>query len=292
MRYINMTGYRPRGWQKKADQQLMALRHCAGSPQRSAYLNISANKIWNEHKQYFERLSHNKCWFSEARASVSDYAIEHFRPKKRIDLIKSKDNYSECRTVTDTNGYWWLSYEFENFRLAAYKPNQLKANYFPLASGSIIATELDNSWRREKYMLLDPCVKHDTTLLTYDGEKPIEANTNPLSIDHIRARISIKVYGLERMQRLKSARAIILQHLKNYYNEASRNWNAMNNHKGSNEEAYLLAKSNFSNNCGYIIKMLRPDKEFTMMVLAFLNGMNKYWVRNFIISVAKSKRYI
>ncbi|RZK15221.1 MAG: hypothetical protein EOO43_15360 [Flavobacterium sp.] len=292
MRYININGYRPTGWQKKADQQLKRLRLCADSLQRSIYLDTAANKIWNEHKRYFERLSHNKCWFSEARASVSDYAIEHFRPKKRIDLIKSKDGYSECRTATDTNGYWWLSYELENLRLAAYKPNQLKGTYFPLETGSSIARELDNSWRKEKFMLLDPCVKSDTKLITYDGQKPIEADTNPLSVEHIRARISINLYGLERIQRLKTARAIVLQHSKNYYNEALGNWTAMNINRGINHEAYQLAKTGFANNCGYIISMLRPDKEFTSMVLAFLKGMNKQWIRDYIIENAESKRYV
>ncbi|WP_232538851.1 hypothetical protein [Chitinophaga tropicalis] len=287
-----MAGYKPRGWQRKADVHLKALRHCADMQQRKAYLDTSTHKVWNEHKKKFERLSHGKCWFSEARATVSDYAIEHFRPKKGVDLIKSKDEYRECRTATDPNGYWWLSYELENFRLAAYKPNQLKANYFPLEAGSIIAKELDNSWRKEKYMLLDPCIEGDTTLLTYDGERPIEANPNPLSIEHIRARISIKVYGLDRLQRLKSARAVVLQYLKNYYNEASRNWNAMNSNRGNNQEAYQLAKIGFSNNCGYIIAMLRPDKEFTMMVLAFLKGMNKQWIRDHILTLAERKRYI
>lgn len=291
MRYINTTGYNPRNWLKESNIRLMALRACATSQLRKDYLDVNANKTWNRHKAAFERLSHDKCWFSEAYASVSDYAIEHFRPKKKVDLIRSKDTYPEKRTSSDTNGYWWLSYDIENFRLASYKPNQLKGNYFPLESTSTIATPLDNSWRREKNMLLDPCVKGDTELLTYSGIEPVESDSDPTSVSHVRARISIKIYGLK-FQRLVNARSREYQHARNYYNEASRNWNAMNTHRGNNQPAYDLAKTNFSNNCGYLISMLRPDKQFTRMILAFLVGMNKQWIVDYILSIASAKKYI
>lgn len=291
MRYINKFGYQPKNWLRISNIHTLALKTCATSTLRKAYLDVRANKAWNDHKRAFERLSHGKCWFTEAYSSVSDFAIEHFRPKKKVDLVTSKDSYAEKRTAPDLNGYWWLSYEIENLRLASYKPNQIKGNYFPLESTSVIATPLNNSWRKEVNMLLDPCVKADIELLTYSDTLPIEADTNPLSTNHIRARISIKVYGLK-FQRLVSARAREFQHAKNYYNEASRNWNAMNNSRGVNHEVYELAKTSFSNNCGYLITMLRPDKQFTRMILAFLIAMNKDWVRNYILQIASLKKYI
>lgn len=292
MRHINTIGYKPKGWQNKADRHLQALKRCVTGTDRGVYLETAANKTWNEHKKHFERLGHYKCWFSEANASVSDYAIEHFRPKKKVYLIKSKDDYPERRTATDVNGYWWLSYELENLRLAAYKPNQLKGNYFPLESTSILATPNNNSWVKEKIILLDPCIKKDTELLSYDGVKPIEANTDPTSIDHIRARVSIKVYGLESFDRLKTARATVFQHAKNYFDEADRNWNAMNAYRGTNQVAYDLAKDGLANNCSYLASMLRPDKQFTRMVLAFLKGMNKSWIQTYVLDFASDNRYI
>lgn len=291
MRYINNTGYNPRNWLKESNIRLLALRNCATSQLRKDYLDLPANKTWNRHKAAFEKLSHHKCWFTEAYASVSDYAIEHFRPKKKIDLIRSKDPYAEKRTTSDTNGYWWLSYEIENFRLASYKPNQLKGNYFPLESTSIVATPLNNSWRKEKNMLLDPCIKSDTVLLTYSGTEPIEANTDTTSVDHIRARISIKVYGLK-FQRLVNARAKEYTHAKNYYENALTNWDAMNANRGNNQVAYDLAKANFSINCGHLVSMLRPDKQFTRMILAFLVAANKNWVNDYILRIATEKKYI
>lgn len=290
MRYINKLGYQPRNWLRESNIHSLALKTCATSILQKAYLDIPGNKVWNNHKKAFERLSHGKCWFTEAYSSVSDYAIEHFRPKKKVDLIASKDPYPERRTVPDLTGYWWLSYDIENFRLASYKPNQIKRNYFPLASTSIIATPLNNTWKKEVNMLLDPCIKADSELLTYSGIDPIESNTDTASIEHIRARISIKVYGLK-FQRLVNARSREYQHAKNYFNEASRNWNAMNVYRGVNQDAYHLAKTNFSNNCGYLIAMLRPDKQFTKMILAFLIGTNKNWINQYVLQMADSKKY-
>lgn len=149
MRYINIKGYNPKIWKKEQRLKLLALRACADSTARKTFLDTAGNKTWNHHKPSFEKLSHGKCWFTEANATVSDYAIEHFRPKKKIDLITSKDDYPEKRTASDINGYWWLAYELENLRLAAYKPNQLKGNYFPLRSDSVIATADNNTWRKE-----------------------------------------------------------------------------------------------------------------------------------------------
>lgn len=289
MRYINRIGYQPRNWLKESNIRIMGLKSCATSQLRKDY--IDNNKSWNKHKNAFERISHGKCWFTEAYASVSDYAIEHFRPKKKVNLIRNIDAYQERRIVYDAEGYWWLSYDLENLRLASYAPNKVKGTYFPLESTSMVAMPLDSSWKKEKNMLLDPCVKSDTDLLTYSGIEPIESDTTAASINHIRARISIKVYGLK-FQRLVNARAREFQHSKNYYNEASRNWNAMNIHRGVNQVAYDLAKTSFSNNCGYLITMLRPDKQFTRMILAFLIAANKDWVRNYILQVASEKKYI
>ena len=291
MRFINTKGYNPKDWQREQQFKLLALRGCINKEARSAFLNVANNKTWNRHKAYFEKLSHGKCWFTEANATVSDYAIEHFRPKNKVDLITSKDDYAEKRNSSDVNGYWWLAYELENLRLAAYKPNQLKGNYFPLRNDSIIATAHNNSWRKEIPMLLDPCVANDVSLLTYEGVEPVPSNSDETEIDHIRARISIKVYGLKH-DKLKKARSRSYEEAKNYYRTCERNWEAIQNYAGVNPEAYQLALENFSDNCTNLVEMLRPDKQFTRMILAFLTCMNKQWIQAYILQIATSRKYI
>jgi hypothetical protein len=291
MRHINTSGYNPKGWTSIAQKKTVEITACPTNIARKAYLDIAANQVWVQHKIAFERMSHNKCWFSEAYATVSDFQLEHFRPKKKVDLIKSKDDYSEKRKVADYNGYWWLAYELDNFRLAGGKPNQKKGNYFPLETNSILAREKDNSWRKENFMLLDPCNKSDVQLLSYSGVEPIETNPDINSHEHIRARISIKVYGLK-LQKLKNARSRVFEAAKNYYENCKLNWDAMNQYNNINQEAYDLAKQNFDLNCSNLILMLRPNREFTKMVLDFLIGLNRLWIKQYILDIAESIGYI
>lgn len=291
MRFINTLGYNPKKWEKEQQLKLMALRACANRAERITFLDTPQNKTWNQHKSSFEKLSHGKCWFTEANSTVSDYSIEHFRPKKRVELITNKDEYPEKRTTTDINGYWWLAYNIENLRLASYKPNQLKRNYFPIRNDSNIATADNNSWKKEIPMLLDPCIESDVQLLTYAGVEPRPSNPDDTTLEHIRARISIIVFGLKH-DRLKRARSRIFEEAKNYYRNCERNWDAMDNFRGVNAEAYELAFKNFQDNCANLVGMLRPDKQFTRMIQAFLEGMNKPWIINYIINIAAARKYI
>jgi hypothetical protein len=291
MRFINTNGYSPKDWQKEQQLKLLALRGCINKDARTTFFKVANNKTWNRHKEYFEKLSHGKCWFTEANASVSDYAIEHYRPKNKVNLIAAKDNYTEKRNSSDVNGYWWLAYELENLRLAAYKPNQLKGNYFPLRIDSIIATANNNSWRKEIPMLLDPCVATDVALLTYDGVEPVPSNPDETEIQHIRARISIKVYGLKH-GKLKKARSRIFEEAKNYFRNCERNWVAIQKYDSLKAEAYQLALENFRDNCSNLVEMLRPDKQFTRMILAFLTSMNKQWIKDYILNIASNRKYI
>ncbi|KFF03873.1 HNH endonuclease family protein [Chryseobacterium luteum] len=291
MRYINVEGYNPKSLKIVSQKKLSEMISKVSIAEKKAYLDVPDNQIWTKYKRGFERLSHNKCWFTEAYSTLSDFHIEHFRPKKKIYLIKNKDPYIEERIATDNNGYWWLSFELGNFRLAGGKPNQYKGNYFPLESGSKVAKELDNSWRNEKPMFLDPCVKEDVELITYDGVEPKESNPDINSLEHIRARISIKIYALK-INKLKNARSRIFEVAKNYYNSAELNWKALNENNGVNQVAYNLAKENFDVSCSNLVLMLKPNKEFTRMVLVFLVSTNLDWIEEYIIDVAKANKFI
>jgi hypothetical protein len=291
MRYINTSGYNPKKLKIESQKKLVEISSKPTIEEKKAYLDVVNNQIWTKHKAEFTKLSHNKCWFTEAYATVSDFQIEHFRPKKRVQLTIKKDKYIEARTTSDGNGYWWLSYELENFRLAGGKPNQYKGSYFPLESGSRIASAANSSWRLEKPMFIDPCEKKDVELLTYDGVEPKESNPDVNSLEHIRARISINIYGLK-INKLKNARSQIYEVAKNYYRNAETNWAAMGENNGSNQVAYNLAKQNFDSNCSYLVFMLKPNKEFTRMVLAFLIASNQLWIQEYVIDIAKNNKFI
>ncbi|WP_278009205.1 hypothetical protein [Flavobacterium gyeonganense] len=150
---------------------------------------------------------------------------------------------------------------------------------------------MNGSWKLEEPIFIDPCKKEDVELITYDGVEPKEANPDIDSIEHVRARISINLFGLK-INKLKNARSKVFEITKNFYNSAELNWNAMNDNIGVNENVYNLAKQNFDNNCSYLVYMLKPNKEFTRMVLAFLIAANQPWVNIYVIDIAKELKFI
>lgn len=292
MRHINTTGLNPKKYKIAAQKKTTELKALNTIIAKHAYIENANNKIWNELKKVFEHLSHNKCWFTEAYAGISDYAIEHFRPKKRINLIRSFNDYPERRNATDTEGYWWLAYDFSNLRLAGFKPNQLKKNYFPLETNSPIATDSINIWEREIPLLLDPCVLDDTRLIRYDGVVPTEADLDVESLNHIRTKVSIHVYGLDRIPRLNKERSITYEHARSYHKNANSSWEQMLSYDDPDNPAFIYAYEMYESNCKNLICMLRPDKPFTKMIYDFLFALNTEWVERDIIEIARQKNYI
>lgn len=293
MRFIDLTGYTSPDFAIQAAIKNNELKRLdpENNDNYKAYLDLPANTVWNLLKSDFENLSKKKCWYTEAFASISDFQIDHFRPKKRVSLIKPKYRYNEARKKACKKGYWWLSYELTNYRLSGGKPNNLKRNYFPLKSNSPIATHSNNSWTREIPMLLDPCNKNDPSLLSFSGTIPRPSIIDINSNDHIRAGISIKVYDLE-SRKLKEPRSEIYEMIKNIVEQADGNWVAINNYKDVNKDAHAMALQNFSNNCSNLISYLAPEKQFTRMVRCYYESLTNEWILDNVLKEAEALSYV
>jgi hypothetical protein len=55
--------------------------------------------MWGELKNWLLALSHQKCWFSEAKDSFQYWDLEHFRPKANAKNLDGSER----------EGYWWLA---------------------------------------------------------------------------------------------------------------------------------------------------------------------------------------
>ena len=64
-----------------------------------------------------------KCWYSEAADSVSPIHVDHYRPKSSVEDDASKEK---------SEGYWWLAFDWTNYRISGHVINSKKGNYFPL----------------------------------------------------------------------------------------------------------------------------------------------------------------
>lgn len=162
-------------------------------------------------------LSSNKCWYSEVRLAPSELEIDHFRPKGRIATVRH-------------DGYWWLAFNWRNFRLAYSLINkrrrdvreggvQGKGSFFPLEDESKRAVEASSPLTQETPILLDPTIAADVMLLAYAVEdgKVVEASSTPTDIRFRRARASIGLFHLNEGTLIRD-RAELCVAINNRYN--------------------------------------------------------------------------
>jgi|ERR1039458_1996629 hypothetical protein len=115
---------------------------------------------WDKLKPWLSALSAGKCWFTEARDKASHMDVEHFRPKK---VAKNLDG-------TERDGYWWLAFDYTNYRLAGNVPNRMKGGWFPLHRESRCSKPDARCEESETCYLLDPTKQTDVNLLAFDEE--------------------------------------------------------------------------------------------------------------------------
>ena len=148
-------------------------------------------------KNWLLELSHQKCWYSEAKDVVSNYDVDHFRPKGKA---KNLDG-------TERDGYWWLAFEWTNYRIAgsicnsphldAKGKKRGKWDYFPLKAESTIANNKDNI-ADEIHYLLDPTNRADPPLITFDETGCIKPSNNDIaSWDFERSNTTIRLLFLD-----------------------------------------------------------------------------------------------
>lgn len=214
MRYVDIDHlHLPDGWQHRATDALNHLRNEVAEAEANAVAAgrdpIAARKtaiaaglgiqnrvrIWRDLATALGALTQKKCWYSESRNPTADKNVDHFRPKSRVD----EDPEHE--------GYWWLAFDWRNYRYASQWCNQRrvdnpngtgggKSDCFPLCPESFRARVETDNWELEQPELLDPIDPEDWKFLTFrqDG-RSVPAN-DPGSLEHRRAQTSIETYHL------------------------------------------------------------------------------------------------
>ncbi len=216
--------------------------------------------LWNDNdvelkEIFFEsnNIVGSKCWFSESDSEGAELEIEHFRPKKKVnplDYVKdvgiSKQLWEFLGKIIDAQikrveGYYWLTYDWTNYKLSCKITNTRKGNYFPLLPSSKPATRYGEEVN-EKPVLLNPCIKEEAELIIFEkrkGKTTEDESGNKIHIEEVyavpvvnnpeisgiidsdivlseeekvnllRAIVSIWVYKLNDMKKIKTSRAEI-----------------------------------------------------------------------------------
>lgn len=172
---------------------------------RSEFINKN-NTYWGKLKEHLSKLSNGKCWYTEAKDKASYCQVDHFRPKNAVKCFDKCD----VETCNSPEAYWWLAFDWTNYRLSASAPNTIKNAYFPLKQNTIIATrkeEICHEWPG----LIDPTDDYDILLITFDIDGKVHSVCSDKSHwDYQRVKLSVSVYDLDRVS-LVDARKMLQQ---------------------------------------------------------------------------------
>ncbi|EIE52998.1 hypothetical protein C357_00749 [Citreicella sp. 357] len=205
-------------WLEKSDTLVgeLATLNVAGKRKERNEL-IDANRAhWGKLKPWLLTLSNGKCWFSEVRELYSHYDVEHFRPKKEAKELDGAER----------DGYWWLSFDYMNFRVCGNVGNRKKGGWFPLHQGSHCSTFDAPCEESEARYLLDPIDDVDVSLIAFDEEGKAVPTPGTTAWEQDRVKETINRLKLNEHAPLAGARRDIWQKInrliKKYYMAKAR----------------------------------------------------------------------
>ncbi|MEA2560546.1 MAG: hypothetical protein QOH06_2050 [Acidobacteriota bacterium] len=199
MRRVFIKGTPPQDWIDDADAVTERLRAAATEDERVEIIR-EREHLWRDDRirDWLLQQFADKCWYTEARDSVSSIHIDHYRPKGRAKDLEG----NECE------GYWWLAFDWKNYRICGQLINVKKLDVFPLVEGAR-ATLDPISLQLEAPVLIDP-ISDQTRLVSYERDEDAclaVAAAGVTEVEERRAKDSIDVLGLNRRARLNRKRA-------------------------------------------------------------------------------------
>lgn len=189
----------PADWLEEAAKISVLLHAAKDDDERKAIIEKS-EKLWRDDRLRNWLLSrfNNKCWYTEAQDSVSAIHVDHYRPKGRVsDLDKN-----------ESDGYWWLAFDWTNYRMCGQLINVKKKDVFPFAEAQRGNPKDLGSLKLEAPLLIDP-VTDDAKLISYEMDEDGCRAVPQEGIDESdlkRAAATIDILGLNRLDRLNQKR--------------------------------------------------------------------------------------
>jgi hypothetical protein len=205
MRRVDLRAFQPSAaWLAKANAANDELSTKGTHEERVAFMKAKSS-IWRELREELIGQFGNKCWFTDAPEFVARLDVEHFRPK-----AKSLD-----RKGKPYQGYWWLAFDWENYRLCGQIPNrEEKKSWFPLMPRSFRATMAADDWRLEEPAFLDPSKPGDVALVAYAEDGGVHAKPGADRRESYRVRVTDSLLGLSRVPAVVEERQKIWKHCR------------------------------------------------------------------------------
>jgi uncharacterized protein (TIGR02646 family) len=263
VRYIDVRRLAQRTtpeWRDKATNALAKVRTMPPG-ERTKEINRH-DDIWKDVKDLLSSASGKKCWYCESRETRSDTAVDHFRPKGAV-------------ADSDHKGYWWLAFDFTNYRYSCTYCNSRridrvrgegggKQSEFPLLNPEQ-RTNDEGKCTTERPVLLDPTKAADTQLLYFreDGEVEPRFTAEQAREKEHRAARSIEIYHLRHTD-LVEARLETLNRVRQLV-ELGRRYYASWLADDSDEVAFEMVSEELT-------KLCSDPSEYSAAVKDFLKG--------------------
>lgn len=276
MRWIDFSKFSPKPqWIEKAGEVTNKLITAKTKEERTQIID-SHSQLWGELKEDLLELSGGNCWYSEAKRTVSFFDVDHFRPKNNV---KNFDGFIE--TCENSDGYWWLAFDWKNYRVSGEICNRSKKDeegvcrgkrdYFPLVLGSKVAKTPDDNINTEVNYLLDPTCYEDTCLIAFDETgKPYPA-ARKATKEYIRANMTCFILHLD-YQPIVEQRIMVWNECQSLINQAA---NIMKNRDAVSPLIEEILISNFNN----LKKMVSIKSEFSSTAISCLLQSEYMWAR-------------
>jgi uncharacterized protein (TIGR02646 family) len=252
VRYIPLHDQIPdAAWVAKAKAILNQLKAASNADARKKIIDDNKT-VWGELKEWLLSLSHQKCWFSEAKDCFNHWHVEHFRPKK-----SAKD-----RDGTEHERYWWLSFDWHNFRICGDVGNSKKGTFFPLRPGCVRVGPTGDI-RFEDPLLLDPADEDDPSLLSFDLlGRAIPAPYVDDEWEKARVEYSIERYKLD-FSALEDQRKVVWKECWTRIEEYRRELSTYHADKNNG-----IARDRFKQAAKEVRKMIGAEKQFSAVAKA------------------------
>ncbi len=150
-----------------------------------------------------------KCWYCEAQSSRAPFDVDHFRPKLGITV--------DGIELTGHTGYYWLAYEWSNFRLSCQRCNRSekdetdvlhgKAKEFPIRDEAHRCQAPAGQLVAESPKLLDPYIQADCALLAHGIDGEVKPTASDDTWEYQRADYTIKRLGFNAWNAPESKRS-------------------------------------------------------------------------------------
>jgi uncharacterized protein (TIGR02646 family) len=196
-------------WRQRAAEALALISAATSQDKRKEILKkTSSAKIWRDYYDLLPANLKKKCWYCEAEEIRSDVPVDHFRPKGEVE----DDNTHE--------GYWWLAFDWENYRCACTFCNSRrnfeeteggKACKFPLVDPGARAYSPAEDLALEVPDFLDPFEPDDEKLLWFDDDGCPEPKPESTDCEARKVKNSIDIFHLNETKIVRKRNSIRIQ---------------------------------------------------------------------------------